>query len=397
MLTGGGTGGHVYPALAVAAALHRTSTGERPVDLLFVGTNTRGEAELVRRDGLDFQPVRAGALRVAAPWSLAKGLVNLTVGTFQALRAVGRFQPDVVFATGGYASVPVALAARLRRRPLVVYLPDLVPGWAVRLLARLARRVAVTAGPAVAHLPSGKAIVTGYPVRRGFFEAQKEEGRRRLGLDPERPALFVSGGSQGGRSLNQAVAGHLPRLLEICQVVHVSGRADHPWLARVRERLPEARRAAYHLHDYLHDDMPWAMAAADLAVMRAGASTLGELTAVGLPAILVPYPYAGGHQRANARYLEDLGGAVIREEEDLPHLLERVRELLDDRPRLESMAAALRGAARFEAAEEIARLVLEAAACPSPAEGGHTAARPGGSASSAGGGFASSQGGGRQD
>jgi len=372
MLTGGGTGGHVYPALAVAAALRELSTAERPVDLLFVGPRTRGEEDLVRREGLNFQPIRAGALRVGTPWGLAKGLFNLTVGTLQATRAVGRFRPDVVFATGGYASVPVALAAclpdrqaRLRQRPLVVYLPDLVPGWAVRLLARLARRVAVTAAPAAARLPSGKAVVTGYPVRRGFFAAQKDEGRRRLGLDPRLPTLFVSGGSQGGRSINRAVAEQLPRLLEVCQIVHVSGRADHPWLAETRERLPDARRSAYHLHDYLHEEMPWAMAAADLAVMRSGASTLGELTPVGLPAILVPYPYAGGHQRANARYLKDLGGAVALEEGDLPSLFERVRELLSDRPRLESMAAALRSAARPEAAQEIARLVLEAAACPS--------------------------------
>ena len=362
MLTGGGTGGHVYPALAVAAALREASAAGRPVELLFVGPRTRGEEDLVRREGLDFQPVRAGALRVGTPWGLANGLFNLIAGTLQATRAVGSFRPDVVFATGGYASVPVALAARLRRRPLVVYLPDLVPGWAVRLMARLACRIAVTAVPAAARLPSGKAVVTGYPVRRGFFEAQKDEGRRRLGLDPQLPTLFVSGGSQGGRSINQAVAEELPRLLEVCQVVHVSGRADHPWLAEARERLPEARRSAYHLHDYLHEEMPWAMAAADLAVMRSGASTLGELTAVGLPAILVPYPYAGGHQRVNARYLEDLGGAVVLEEGDLPHLFERVRELLNDRPRLESMAAALRSAARPEAAQEIARLVLEAAA-----------------------------------
>jgi len=361
MLTGGGTGGHVYPALAVAAALREMSTAERPVDLLFVGPSTRGEEDLVQREGLDFQPIRAGALRVGTPWGVAKGLFNLIAGALQAMRAVGSFRPHVVFATGGYASVPVALAARLRRRPLVVYLPDLVPGWAVRLLARLARRIAVTAAPAAARLPSGKAVVTGYPVRNGFFEAEKGEGRRRLGLDPRLPTLFVSGGSQGGRSINQAVADHLPRLLEGCQVVHVSGRADHAWLAGARERLPDARRTAYHLHDYLHQEMPWAMAAADLAVMRSGASTLGELTAVGLPAILVPYPYAGGHQRANARYLGDLGGAVVLEEEELPYLFERVRGLLEDRPRLESMAAALRSAARPEAAQEIARLVLEAA------------------------------------
>jgi UDP-N-acetylglucosamine--N-acetylmuramyl-(pentapeptide) pyrophosphoryl-undecaprenol N-acetylglucosamine transferase len=234
-------------------------------------------------------------------------------------------------------------------------------------MARLARRVAVTAEPAIARLPSGKAVVTGYPVRRAFLDAERAEGRRRLALDPQLPTLLVSGGSQGGHSINQATAGQLPRLLEVCQVVHVSGRADHPWLAEVRERLAEDRRSPYHLHDYLHEEMPWAMAAADLAVMRSGASTLGELTAAGLPAILVPYPYAGGHQRANARYLQELGGAVVLEEEQLPHLFERVRGLLDDRPRLESMAAALRGAARPRAAEDIARLVLEAAACPSGA------------------------------
>lgn len=362
ILTGGGTGGHVYPALAVAAALREAATAERPVELLFVGPGSRGEEELVHRAGLRFEPVRAGALRVAAPWNLARGLFNLMLGTIQAARAVGRFRPDVVLATGGYASVPVALAARLRGRPLVVYLPDLVPGLAVRVLARLAHRVAATASPTLARLPSGKTVVTGYPVRPGFLEAERQEGRRRLGLDPQRPTLFVSGGSQGGRSINRAVADQLSRLVELWQVVHVSGRSDHAWLGQARERLPDDRRSAYHLHAYLHDEMPWAMAAADLAVMRAGGSTLGELTALGLPAILVPYPYAGGHQQANARYLEDLGGAAVLEDADLSHLFERVREVLDDRPRLESMSAALRAAARPEAAREIARLVLEAVA-----------------------------------
>ena len=149
--------------------------------------------------------------------------------------------------------------------------------------------------------------------------------RHRLTLQDEERVLFVAGATHGARTLNQIVAKHLSQVLELCQLIHISGRRDHAWLEGLHQALPERLRHRYHLHAYLYEDLPWAMAAADLAVMRSGASVMGELPALGLPAVLVPYPYAGGHQRFNAHYLADAGAALVVEDNKLNGFLPLVR------------------------------------------------------------------------
>lgn len=359
VLSGGGTGGHVYPALAVAEALAR-QVRDQPLELLYVGGGRGVEARIVQRAGFPFVAVRSGQVRGRSPWRLALSLGRVALGTVQALRTLRRFRPQVVFATGGYASVPVAVAAWLRRIPLVVYLPDLEPGLAVRLSARLASRVAFTSSASRSWLRGGEE--TGYPVRAAFFTAERTAARDRLGLEPTGPVLLVSGASQGAHSLNRAVAAHAPRLLRLCQVLHLTGARDEAWMREVRAALPLELQGRYHLYAYL-DAMAGAMAAADLAVTRSGASTLGELPAAGLPAILVPYPYAGRHQVANASLLVEAGAAEMLADETLEKTLaDAVERLLADPQRLGRMATAARALARPEAARTLARLVLEVAA-----------------------------------
>ena len=360
--SGGGTGGHVYPALAVAAALAEELGNGEGLEALYVGSASGAERELVERAGLPFRAVDAGAIRGRSPWRLAASLVKLTRGVGQARQVIAEFQPQAILTTGGYASVPLALAARRGDRiPLVVYLPDVRPGWGVRFMARLCQRVAVTSHQSLPYLPQRKVVTTGYPVRTIFWEVSKCEGRRRLHLPEHESVLFVAGATQGARSLNRAVGDHLPQLLELCQLIHLSGPTDHARLEDLQRNLPARLRSRYHLHAYLHNDLPWAMAAADLAVMRAGASVMGELPAVGLPAVLVPYRYAGGHQQHNARYLADAGAAVMVEDTKINGFLPLVGELLADEPRRASMADAARSLAKPEAARNIARLILEVA------------------------------------
>jgi UDP-N-acetylglucosamine--N-acetylmuramyl-(pentapeptide) pyrophosphoryl-undecaprenol N-acetylglucosamine transferase len=203
-------------------------------------------------------------------------------------------------------------------------------------------------------------------VRQEFWEADRTGGRERLRLDPEEKVLFVIGASQGAHSINQAIAGDLQALLELCEVVHVSGQADEPWLSEIRDALPKKLRKRYRLFGYLHEETPWAMAAADLAVCRSGASTLGELPAVGVPAVLVPYPYAGGHQRINALYLERNGAAVVVDDDDLDGMLPLVGALLYDEKRLRAMRDASRRLARPDAANRIAGILLELAGVKRP-------------------------------
>ncbi len=358
-LCGGGTGGHVYPALCIAAATEREMPSGEKLEPLYLGSREGAEASLVEQADIPLRSIASGPVRGRKPWQLAGSATRMAMGVAQSRKALSEFGADVLLTTGGYTSFPVAVAARARNIPIVLYLPDVDPGWAVRAIARIARRIAVTAPESLRKFPNGKATVTGYPVREEFSRVARAEGRRRLGLNPEDQVLLVAGASQGAHSINQAVADNLRRLLELCEVLHVSGRADESWLAGLAKELPAELRGRYHLSGYLHEEFPWAMASADLALCRAGASVLGELPAVGLPAVLVPYPYAGAHQRLNARHLEDNGAAVILDDGDLDSMLPLVGSLLHDSARLDTMRQASRRLARPDAARDVARLVLE--------------------------------------
>jgi UDP-N-acetylglucosamine--N-acetylmuramyl-(pentapeptide) pyrophosphoryl-undecaprenol N-acetylglucosamine transferase len=356
VFAGGGTGGHVYPGLSVVEALRRERSD---VELLYIGRAGGAEERIVTAAGLRFAGVRAAGLRGKSPLSAARGALALAGGTLQAWQALGRFRPRAVFATGGYASVPVAAAARMRRVPVLVYLPDVHPGWAVRLLARFAERIAITSERASEELPPGKTVVTGYPVRPGFFEVQREEARARMGIPSRVPCVLILGGSSGSRDLNRAVARHLPQFTALAEVIHSSGPAYEPELRRLAERLPETQRNRYHLYPYL-EDVPAAMSASDLCVTRAGASTLGELPAIGLPAVMVPGPFSD--QERNARFLEERGAAVTLANDDLDRLLPTVRDLLTDPDRLTAMRRAMATLVHRDAAAHLARLLLEVAA-----------------------------------
>lgn len=360
-LSGGGTGGHVYPALSIAQALSRELPAGEELELLYVGSEGGAESEIVLREGLRLRTISSAPIRGRMPWQMAGNAAKIALGVKQGRDVISEFRPQAVLSTGGYASFPLAMAARTRGVPVAVYLPDIYPGWAVRAIAKLAKRVAVTAAESLRKLPGAKSVVTGYPVRQEFWNADRAGGRERLGLDPEEKVLFVSGASQGAHSINQAIAADLPGLLELCEVVHLCGHADEPWLREIRDGMPDGLRARYHLHAYLHEETPWAMAAADLAICRSGASVLGELPAVGLPSILVPYPYAGGHQRINARFMEKKGAALILEDKDLDGMLPIVGELLHDEARLRAMRESSRRLARPDAAGRIAHMLLDLA------------------------------------
>ena len=360
-LSGGGTAGHIYPCLAVASALRqRLAQRDEPLALLYLGVRGRLDEEILAGESVEFRAVRASALRVRSPIRFGKGIGDLAIGAVQARGHLRRFRAQAVFATGGYVSAPVALAARSLRRPLLVYLPDVRPGWAVRMMARLATRVAATTDESLPYLPRGKAIVSGYPARPDFSQAAKEEGRRRFALDPGVKTLLVSGGSQGAHALNQVVADNLSTLLELCQIIHVSGTDDFDGLKRRSDILSEPVRRRYHLHAYM-PEMALAMAAADLALMRSGASTLGELPLAGLPAVLVPGPFSD--QAANASYLAGRGAATVLTQDRLvAEAVPLIKALLQDEARLSAMSQAMRSLARPDSADRIAAMLMEIAA-----------------------------------
>jgi UDP-N-acetylglucosamine--N-acetylmuramyl-(pentapeptide) pyrophosphoryl-undecaprenol N-acetylglucosamine transferase len=300
--------------------------------------------------------ISAAPIRGRAPWTVARNLVQTLAGVRQALREIEDFGPGAIFVTGGYVSVPVVVAGWLRRVPILIYLPDIEPGLAIRVLSRLARRVAVSVEGSQRYFPAHKTTVTGYPVRPELFTVDKGKARKALGLEEGLKTLLVFGGSRGARSINLALSKVLDHLLDVCQIIHIYGRLDAQWVEGRRAELPAHLRARYRAYAYLHGEMAQALAAADLVVARAGAATLGELPALGLPGILVPYPYAGRHQELNADYLVSHGAAVKVDNADLEgKLLPTVMELLGNEELLAQMGERARSLARPEAAQRIAQ------------------------------------------
>ncbi len=352
-LAGGGTGGHAYPSLAVGAELRA-----RGCELVYYGSERGPEHALATAAGIEYRGVPAAQLR-GGPRRMVVGGLQLLRGLRSARRRLATDRPAAVFATGGYAAAPVGWAAHRAGVPLVVFLPDVRPGWAVRFLARFATRVACSVEASLPSLPRGRSLVTGYPVRAEFARATRDEGQARFGLDAALPTLLVAGGSLGAQAINRAIAAALPQLLERAQLVHVAGREHEPWLRAERDRLPETLRARYHLLGYT-DELAWAMAAADLAVVRGGASTLGELPALGLPAIVVPGAFSD--QAHNARLLAARGAARVLEQRDLARLADEALRLLADAPARARMADAMRSLARPDAASRLATLLQEVAA-----------------------------------
>lgn len=325
------------------------------------------ERDLVERAGLKFEPIEAVGIRGKNPLAALGSLWTLTKGYLQSRQILRRFQPAALLVTGGYVCAPVTLAARQLGIPVIIYLPDIEPGLAIKFLARFASRVAVTTATAQQFFKPGLTVVTGYPVRPELAAAaarpkaqNQAQARRRLNLPGDLPILLVFGGSRGARSINRAVMAALEPLLRVARIIHVTGRLDYNEVQARRAKLPPELQARHHVADYLHHQMVDALLAADLVVSRAGASVLGEFPAAGLPAILAPYPYAGAHQSLNAEYLAKHQAAVIINNADLPLQLQNtVIELITNTNRLQAMSKASRNLAQPEAAIRLARAVLE--------------------------------------
>jgi len=291
--------------------------------------------------------------------------LRLLASVPQAAALLASTKPAAIFTTGGYVAVPVLLAAAPMRIPVVLWDGNVIPGRAVRLTARLAAVVAVsfeaTCGALADTLGGRPCYVTGTPIR-DTRTIDREAARTRLRIPGGDRVLLVFGGSQAVRRFNAAVAGALPELVGRVTVIHVTGHEGYAAALAGREALPEAVRARYQPHPFLREEMIAALAAADLVVGRAGSSTLAEAAALGLPLVVVPYPHAAGHQRANARQLVEAGAARLVEDEDFDAaaLLDAAR-LLDDPDAHIRMSAAARELGRPGAAAAVAELVLAAA------------------------------------
>lgn len=363
VVAGGGTGGHTSAGLAIAAAL-RERLGDG-VELAWVGSHAGLEATRAPAAGIAFHPIATGKLRRRlALRNLTDLAGRVPAGLVQAWRLLARLRPDVVVATGGFVSVPTAVAAALRHVPLLVHEQVVAPGLANRLVARLADRVAVTFAASAAAFPAGKVVVTGNPIRPELLAGDRARAFRRFDLEPGVPLVYVTGGAQGAHRINRVVGAALTALLAGVQLVHQCGDNafdDAGWLAREAEGLPPALRARYRVVPFVTEALPDLYAAASLVVGRAGAGTVTELCALGLPAVLIPLPGTrSDEQTANARVLADAGAAVLLPERDLSpeRLVGVVRELLLSPARLQEMRDRARSLATPDAAARLVDLIL---------------------------------------
>ena len=312
------------------------------------------EQELVERAGISFEAIPAAGIHGVGLRALPRNVGLLARGIFAARRALREFKPDVLMLTGGYVAVPMALAGRAV--PSLLVLPDVEPGLALKTAARFADVITVPAEESRRYFRGGaRVIVTGYPARADLAKWDRASARKALALRDDPPVLLVFGGSKGARSINMALLAILPAVLERAQVVHISGSLDWPTVEARRAELSSEQQARYHAFPYLHEEMGAALAAADLAVSRSGASSLGELPLFGLPAVLVPYPHAWRYQKVNADHLARNGaGLVLADEQLKDKLLPTIIALLDDPNKLDAMRAAMRSLAHPDAAGRIA-------------------------------------------
>ncbi|HEX2350912.1 MAG TPA: undecaprenyldiphospho-muramoylpentapeptide beta-N-acetylglucosaminyltransferase [Ktedonobacterales bacterium] len=368
LISGGGTGGHIYPALAVASEL-RDRYG---VELLFIGDENGLETRIVPEAGIPFAAISAGKLRRYLSLRTFTDLGRIPVGMRQAYQIVKRFRPDAAFTSGGYVSVPAGMAARLAHAPLVMHQQDVSPNLANRLLTPVATRITVSFAASQRYFPADKTILAGNPVREEVLRAARLDpmrARQGFGLKSALPIVLVTGGSQGARRLNQVMAAALPRLLARCQVLHVSGEltyeATRAQAARALADAPELRDR-YALFPYLKTEMPQALAACDIALCRSGAATLAELSIIGRPSVLVPLPpgFTGSPQAVNAAMFEQAGAAVSILDRDLTpaRAVELLEPLLSDANRRIQMSVAARKLGRPTAARDLADLVAGLAA-----------------------------------
>ena len=357
VLSGGGTGGHLYPLLAVADVWSREADG----NVLFVGTKVGIEGEVVPQRGYRLAVVSARGL-CGGVWGKIKALAALGVGIVQSWRTLRAFRPKVVVGAGGYVCAPVLMAAKLLGIPTLLMEQNARAGKTVRLLARFASRVC-TCWPEAAStgLPAEKVVLTGNPIRCEVVEADRDQGRKKLGIAGSRPCVLITGGSQGAASLDKAVVCALNTWKEQdWTVIHITGPKHLEQIQSQALPLVRGGKLDYRAVGYL-DDMASAYAASDLVVCRAGATTLCEVMAVGRPAIVIPYPHAAeNHQEANAASLVHAGGAVRLADSEVVERLEKcVLELLSDEPRRLAMAEASRQLGRPEATLAVLQCVAE--------------------------------------
>ncbi len=357
IITGGGTGGHIYPALAIAKGIKER---QKDAEILYVGTRKGLESSIVPQAGLRFTTIDVSGINRSSMLKASRSLVKFPQSLFQAWDIIKEFQPDMVLGTGGYVSFPVVLAATFFPTKTVIHEQNAFPGLANRNLARRVDFAMLNFAEAGSYMKAKSMEVTGMPVRAEILNVQREESIKKLQLNPNLFTLLVFGGSRGAMTINRAMLEAVPRWPEDkMQIIWICGESAYSEIKRHLDNLSPGK-PFLQLYPYMYN-IEEALAAADLAVCRAGAGTLSELAILGLPAILIPYPYAAeGHQEKNARTLLAKKAAVMVIDEflDGDTLFRKVNELRENPLCLREMADNMAKEGRPNALNEILDLIF---------------------------------------
>ena len=342
----------MYPALAVLQAL-----GNNTDSVLWVGSQSGLEEALLSPFNVRYASIPGGGVHGIEIFKLPGNIAELIKGFYAARSLVQQFKPDVIFYTGGYIGVPMSIAGRYI--PAVVFVPDIEPGLALKVILRRADQIAVSTSRTIPFLKDRlKATATGYPLRQEIKKWNRADGRDFFKIKSSEKVLLVFGGSKGSQSINNALISHLEYFTQQYHVIHITGVENWMQVDAQVGKLDLSHSANYHPFPFLHAEMGAAFASADLVVCRSGASTMGELSYFGLPAILVPYPHAWKYQHQNAMYLSERGGALILEDENLEKSLRAsVITLMEDSPALRDMGEKMHTLAVENAAEMIAEII----------------------------------------
>jgi UDP-N-acetylglucosamine--N-acetylmuramyl-(pentapeptide) pyrophosphoryl-undecaprenol N-acetylglucosamine transferase len=335
VLTGGGTGGHIFPILTVVKELKKQLGEKEDLELLFLGPEGELEKRVMDKEMIPMKNIISGKCRRYFSFQNFLDVLKFPIGMAQSLWYLLVFMPDALFAKGGYASVPVALAAWLYRIPIVIHESDAMPGIANQILSKIAKRVAVSFSGSENFFSVKKVILSGNPIRDEIAKGSREEAIRIFSLSPDKKTILVIGGSLGARTINTAVLNIMVPALKQWQIIHLTGEKEYASVVQEAAKIGvKAGHGGYHPYPFLFEELPHAFAIADLVISRAGASVITEIASNAKPAILVPIEgSANKHQEQNAFALSQAGAAVLLEQSNLGEniLLEKIRQIIDDK------------------------------------------------------------------
>lgn len=361
VLTGGGTGGHIFPLVSVAKKIREK---ERDVELLYIGSDNFLEKKVMSENGIPTKYVMSGKMRRYFSGSNFLDFFKIPFGIIQSLWHLLWYMPDAVFSKGGYVSVPVAFAAWVYSIPILTHESDSIPGLANRVIGVMSDRIAISYPRTRRYFAEKKVFLTGNPVRDDIDKGDRKAFLNKYNLTESRPVILILGGSQGAQSINEAITSTLDELVKLCQIVHQTGELKYEETIKMARAvgIKENRDGYYPIPFIESSEMKDFLAASDIVISRAGANSISEIAANGKPAILIPLPSAANnHQGMNAYYLSENGGAIVLEESNVGRsmLIQKVENLLSDRELREKLSNNIREFYHADAADKIAQGIID--------------------------------------